>query len=131
MGFAAEVEVMTSPEYKVMGAIGACSSLKKKNRSVADSEIGEGGTYAWRMGGLRPESTIAIFFEISNPHTSPIPMGKCRHLQIITTYQHASGQSRMRVTTTQGAWHSDPKNHAPVQRSFDQEAAVVRLFFNI
>ena len=65
MGFAAEVEVMTSPEYKVMGAIGACSSLKKKNRSVADSEIGEGGTYAWRMGGLRPESTIAIFFEIS------------------------------------------------------------------
>ena len=81
MGFAAEVEVTTSTEYTVMGAIGSCSSLKKKNRCVADTELGEGGTFAWRMGGITPESTLALFFEITNPHTTPIPMGKRRHLQ--------------------------------------------------
>jgi protein transport protein SEC23 len=127
MGFAAEVSVITTPEFKVMGAIGMCSSLKQKNSSVSDSEIGEGGSCAWRMGGITPESTLAMFFEIANPHTSPIPQGRRRHLQIITTYQHSSGQSRMRVTTCSGAWHSDMKNPAPVQRSFDQEAAVVLM----
>ena len=54
MGFAGTLEVVTSPEYKITGAIGPCSSLKKKSASVSETEVGAGGTYAWRMGGLSP-----------------------------------------------------------------------------
>ena len=47
MGFAATLEILTSREVSVLGAIGACTSLKKKAPYVADTEIGQGGTYVW------------------------------------------------------------------------------------
>ena len=41
MGFGATLEVLTSREFKVAGAIGPCSSLNKKNANVAETEIGQ------------------------------------------------------------------------------------------
>jgi hypothetical protein len=67
MGFAATLECITSREFKVCGAIGPCSSLGKKSPCVSDVEVGQGGTYAWRMGGVDPGTTVALFFEVVHP----------------------------------------------------------------
>ena len=123
MGFAATLEVLTSREISVLGAIGACTSLKKKAPYVADTEIGQGGTYAWSIAGIDPETTLGLYFEISNPHESPIAQTNRPHIQFVTTYQHSSGDYRMRVTTVVLQWHHDKSSLMPVAGSFDQCAA--------
>ncbi|CAK9031793.1 Protein transport protein Sec23A (SEC23-related protein A) [Durusdinium trenchii] len=130
MAFAGTLECITSREYKVRGAIGPCSSLKKKSPSVSDNELGQGGTYAWRMGGIDPGTTLALYFEVvqggdqQGGQQQQQQGPQRRHLQLITQYQHANGKYRMRVTTVGGIWQSDP-NVAVIGRSFDQEAAAV------
>ena len=52
MGFAGHIELLHSREFKVAGAIGPCASLKKGGPSVAENEIGIGGTHAWYLGGM-------------------------------------------------------------------------------
>lgn len=133
MGFAATVEVLTSREIGVLGAIGACTSLKKKAPYVSDNEIGQGGTYAWSVAGIDSETTLALYFEITNPHDSPIAQTSRPHVQFVTTYQHASGDYRMRVTTVVLQWNHDKSSLLPVSSSFDQCAAsalVARLAAN-
>ena len=53
MGFAATLEVLCSREFKVSGAIGPCSSMRKAGPQVGETEIGEGGTCAWSTGAQR------------------------------------------------------------------------------
>jgi len=125
MAFGASLEVLTSKEFKVSGAIGPVASLKKKGPNVSEVEVGKGGTHAWSIGGIDPDTTIAIYFDVSNPGTSPLPPGKRRFVQFLTRYQHANGTTRLRATTLCGLWHSDPNDHNPVKYSFDQEAAAV------
>uniref|UniRef100_A0A7S1BQW7 Protein transport protein SEC23 n=1 Tax=Corethron hystrix TaxID=216773 RepID=A0A7S1BQW7_9STRA len=125
MGFAASLEVLTSREFKVAGAIGPCSSLQKAGPNVADTVIGIGGTNAWAMGGIMPNTTVAVYFEITNASETAIPSHKRRFIQFITKYQHANGRTRLRSTTLCGPWHSDPNDHNPIKTSFDQEAAAV------
>ena len=52
MAFGGALEVLTSSEFKVCGAIGNCNSLGKKSNNVAETEIGQGNTNAWSIGGL-------------------------------------------------------------------------------
>ena len=66
MGFGASLEVICSRDYKISGAIGPCSSLRKVNASVSDIEIGEAGTYMWGLGAIDPSTTIALYFDISS-----------------------------------------------------------------
>lgn len=127
MGFAASLEVLTSREFKVAGAIGPCSSLRKMAPNVAETAIGEGGTNAWSMGGIDPAVTVAVYFEVTNAANNPLPPSKRRFIQFITQYQHASGRFRLRATTYSGAWHNDAADMGPVSRSFDQEAACVLM----
>uniref|UniRef100_A0A7S2W7G0 Protein transport protein SEC23 n=1 Tax=Rhizochromulina marina TaxID=1034831 RepID=A0A7S2W7G0_9STRA len=127
MGFAATLEVTTSREFKIAGAIGPCSSLKKTGPNVAETEIGVGGTSAWSMGGIDPSTTVAVYFEVTNSSQNPLPAHKRRFIQFITTYQHANGKTRLRSTTLCGGWHSDPADSSPIGRSFDQEAAAVLM----
>lgn len=148
MGFGATLEVLTSREFKVSGAIGPVTSLGKKGPNVSDLEVGRGGTNAWSLGGVDPGTTIAVYFDITNPGTSPLPEGKRRFIQFLTRYQHANGRTRLRTTTLCGPWFNPPpgedrKGSAPpsgmvgynggmeqpnpVKLSFDQEAAAVLL----
>ncbi|CAM9562444.1 unnamed protein product [Phaeothamnion confervicola] len=127
MGFAATLEVLTSREFKVAGAIGPCSSLGKKGPNVAETEIGQGGTYAWSLGGVNPSTTVAVYFEVTNNAQAPLPAHKRRYVQFVTQYQHASGRYRLRSTTCCGPWHGDPNNKQPLAASFDQEAAAVLM----
>ena len=70
MGFGATLEVLTSREFKVSGAIGPVTSLGKKSPNVSDLEVGRGGTNAWSLGGIDPGTTIAVYFDITNPGVS-------------------------------------------------------------
>ncbi len=126
MGFAANMEVLTSSrEFKINGAIGPCSSLKKDGPCVSEVELGEGKTNAWSLGSIFSSTTVGLYFEVVNLHTNPLPVGHRWHLQFITNYQASNGGYRIRVTTLNGPWHNDEKNRLPLQMGFDQEAASV------
>merc|ERR1719149_398413 len=126
MAFGGTVEVLTSNEFKVCGAIGNCSSLNKKNANVAETEIGQGGTNAWSISGLDEDTTLAVYFEVTNQANAPVQQGQQRFLQLLTSYQHASGQYRLRVTTLSHTW-ADTTQLAEIARGFDQEAAAVLM----
>eukprot|EP00871_Galdieria_phlegrea_P002563 jgi/Galph1/3307/GphlegSOOS_G1950.1 len=124
-GFQGSLEVLTSREFKVAGAIGAVTSLKKQSNCVSrDMEIGMGGTCAWKMCAIDPGVTVAIYFEIVHPHGTPISENQYRYVQFVTQYQHMSGQYRVRVSTIAGRW-TDPTNLLDIASGFDQEAAAV------
>ena len=131
MAFNGELEVITSREFKVAGAIGCCASLNKKTACVAETEIGQGGTSAWKMCGLSPSTTVSVFFEVTTQHTQPIPPGQLRYTQFQTHYIHATGQHRLRVTTLAQPWATaesssenklGPQGWMEVASTFDQEA---------
>lgn len=71
----------------VQGGIGSCVSLNVKSPLVADTEIGMGNTVQWKMCTFNPSTTIALFFEVVNQHTAPIPQGGRGCIQFITQYQ--------------------------------------------
>uniref|UniRef100_A0A2C9JPM8 Protein transport protein SEC23 n=1 Tax=Biomphalaria glabrata TaxID=6526 RepID=A0A2C9JPM8_BIOGL len=66
MAFGATLEIKTSRELKVSGAIGPCVSLAVKGPSVSDTEIGLGGTCQWKLCGLYPNTSLAVCFEVVN-----------------------------------------------------------------
>ena len=65
MGFGASIEVISSREVKISGAIGPCASMEKKSPQVAEKEIGVGGTTQWYMGGIDPSATMSFFFKVT------------------------------------------------------------------
>ena len=99
MAYNGVIEVKCSRELRVSGAIGPCVSLNIKNQSVSDIEIGMGSTVQWKMCTLTPRTTLSLYFEIINQHTAPIPQDGRGSIQLITQYLHASGVTKMRVTT--------------------------------
>ncbi|CAH2012889.1 unnamed protein product [Acanthoscelides obtectus] len=104
MAFNATLEVKCSRELKVQGGIGPCVSLNVKSPLVSDTEIGMGNTIQWKMCTLMPSTTMALFFEVVNQHSAPIPQGGRGYIQFITQYQHTGGQKRIRVTTVARNW---------------------------
>lgn len=87
MAFNGTLEVKCSKELKVQGAIGPCVSLNVKSSLVADTEIGMGNTVQWKMCTFDPSTTVALFFEVVNQHSAPIPQGGRGCIQFITQYQ--------------------------------------------
>uniref|UniRef100_A0A3Q3QHL0 Protein transport protein SEC23 n=1 Tax=Monopterus albus TaxID=43700 RepID=A0A3Q3QHL0_MONAL len=127
MAFAATLEVKTSREIKVSGAIGPCVSLNAKGPCVSENEIGTGGTCQWKICGLDPSTTLAFYFEVVNQHNAPIPQGGRGAIQFVTQYQHSSGQRRIRVTTTARNWADAQTQIQNIAASFDQEAAAILM----
>jgi len=125
MAFSANLEVKTSKELKVQGCIGPCTSLGVKGPSVSETELGAGGTSQWKICGLYPNTTYALFFEVVNQHNAPIPQGGRGYIQFITQYQHSNGQRRIRVTTVARTWVDAAVNVMHIAAGFDQEAAAV------
>ena len=64
MGLAATLELVLSADIKIKGAIGPCASLNKKGPTVSDAEVGQGGTFAWRMCAMDATSTLAFYFDV-------------------------------------------------------------------
>ncbi|KAJ2006702.1 GTPase-activating protein S23 [Coemansia thaxteri] len=125
MGFNATVEVQTTKELKVCGLIGPGISAGKKTAIVSDTEIGVGNTSAWRIAAMAPSTTVGIYFEVANQQSQALQPGSRGLVQLVTTYQHSSGQYRMRVTTMARSWAEGSSPEIPA--SFDQEAAAVLM----
>jgi len=127
MAFNGTLEVKCSRELKVQGGIGSCVSLNVKSPLVSDTEIGMGNTVQWKMCTFTPSTTMALFFEVVNQHSAPIPQGGRGCIQFITQYQHTSGQRRIRVTTIARNWADANTSLHHISAGFDQEAAAVLM----
>uniref|UniRef100_H0WQ50 Protein transport protein SEC23 n=1 Tax=Otolemur garnettii TaxID=30611 RepID=H0WQ50_OTOGA len=127
MAFGATLEVKTSRELKIAGAIGPCVSLNVKGPCVSENELGVGGTSQWKICGLDPTSTLGIYFEVVNQHNAPIPQGGRGAIQFVTQYQHSSTQRRIRVTTIARNWADAQSQLKHIEAAFDQEAAAVLM----
>ncbi|XP_038865713.1 protein transport protein Sec23A isoform X1 [Salvelinus namaycush] len=127
MAFAGTLEIKTSREIKISGAIGPCVSLNAKGPCVSENEIGTGGTSQWKICGLDRNTTLAVYFEVVNQHNAPIPQGGRGAVQYVTQYQHSSGQKRIRVTTTARNWADAGTQIQSIAASFDQEASAILM----
>jgi len=122
MAFNATVEVQVSQEMKICGAIGPITSMNVKSPHVAETELGYGGTNAWKLNVLSPTTTVAFYYDIVNQTVNP--GAPFRYFQYLTSYQHASGTHRLRVTT-QYLPTTTTNDQREAQIGFDQEAAAV------
>jgi protein transport protein SEC23 len=127
MAFQSVIDVKTSRELKVSGAIGTCVSLANKSQYVSDIETGIGDTSTWKMSGIYPNSTLAIFFDVVNQQSSPVPAGGRGYIQFINNYQHSNGSRRIRVTTVARNWVDATVNMNQISYSFDQDCAAVLM----
>ncbi|XP_073433960.1 protein transport protein Sec23A isoform X2 [Dendrobates tinctorius] len=127
MSFGGILEIKTSREIKISGAIGPCMSLNAKGSCVSENEIGTGGTCQWKIGGVSPTTTLAVYFEVVNQHNAPIPQGGRGAIQFVTQYQHSSGQRRICVTTIARNWADAQTQIQNIAASFDQEASAILM----
>uniref|UniRef100_A0A674C5U9 Protein transport protein SEC23 n=1 Tax=Salmo trutta TaxID=8032 RepID=A0A674C5U9_SALTR len=125
MAFGGTLEVKTSRELKVSGAIGPCVSLNAKGPCISENEVGVGGTTQWKICSLSPSTTLALYFEVVNQHNAPIPQGGRGAVQFVTQYQHSNTQRRIRVTTVARNWADAQSQIQHIESSFDQEASAV------
>ncbi|KQK13273.1 protein transport protein sec23-1 [Brachypodium distachyon] len=119
MNFGATIEIVTSREVKICGALGPCISLHRKNRLVSEKEIGEGGTNSWKMSTLNSKTCIAFFFRVDCRRDTEPPT--VFFIQFMTRYRHGDGSYRLRVTTVARRW-AGPRS-PEIVTGFDQEAA--------
>ncbi|GAA0159493.1 vesicle coat protein [Lithospermum erythrorhizon] len=119
MYFDATIEVITTKDVKVCGALGSCVSLRKKNNLVSDKEVGEGGTYMWKLGSLSNRTCIAFIFELGDEQKAQ--PGSAFFVQFITRYRYGNMGIRKRVTTAARRWVG--KQSPEIAAGFDQETA--------
>ena len=125
MGFNATFDVQTTKELKVSGLIGHAISAGKKGGCVGETEIGIGGTSAWKINCITPRTAAAVYFEVVTPAGQPLQPGSRGLIQFVTHYQHSSGQQRLRVTTI--ARNFAEAGSPSISTSFDQEASAVLM----
>lgn len=119
MCFDATIELVTTKDVKICGALGPCVSLQKKNSSVSSNEIGQGGTYMWKLGTATNKTCIAFFFEVGDEQR--VQPSSAFFVQFITRFRYGNVEIRKRVTTAARRWVG---NHSPeISAGFDQEAA--------
>ncbi|KAL9275218.1 transport protein SEC23 G-like protein [Drosera capensis] len=123
MCFDATLEIVTSSDVKISGALGPCSSLKKKNDLVSETEIGLGGTNLWKLSTLDEKTCIAFFFKVSEERKAE--PGTVFFIQFITRYRCGTAALKKRVTTVARRWVS--KSSPEIAAGFDQEAAAVAM----
>ncbi|KAI4317939.1 hypothetical protein L6164_025763 [Bauhinia variegata] len=119
MNFDATIEVVTTKDVKICGALGPCVSLRKKNNSVSDTEIGEAGTHMWKLNTLTDKTCIAFFFQVNDEEK--IQPVSAFLIQFITRYRLGNLELRKRVTTAARRWVANKSTE--IAAGFDQEAA--------
>lgn len=128
MGFNATFDVQTTKELKISGLIGHAISANKKSGCVGETEIGIGGTSAWKVAALSPRTSLGVYFEVvagSSGASQPVAPNARGLIQFVTHYQHSSGQFRLRVTTV--ARNFADTGSPQLGMLFDQEAAAVLM----
>lgn len=125
MNFDATIELVTTKEVNICGALGPCSSLRTKNSSVSEKEIGQGGTSSWKMNTLTDKTTVAFIFQVggNQPNNEPGPVF---FIQFKTKYRHGNGGIRLRVITAARRWATSARP-LDIGAGFDQEAAATMM----
>lgn len=129
MYFDATIQIVTTKDVKICGALGPCVSLHRTNSSVSDNEIGEGGTYVWKLGTLSSKTCISFFFQVNEEQK--VQPGSAFFIQFITQYRKGNLGVWKRVTTAARRWVAN--NSPQIKAGFDQEAAasvMARLAIN-
>ena len=57
-------------------------------------EVGMGQTTSWRVCSLNSNTSIAVYYEIVNQHSNPIPAGTPFYLQYCVRYKRSNGGIR-------------------------------------
>uniref|UniRef100_A0A6B2KYA0 Protein transport protein SEC23 n=1 Tax=Arcella intermedia TaxID=1963864 RepID=A0A6B2KYA0_9EUKA len=127
MKFNGTIEVIQSKELKVCGAIGHLQSLGKKNAYVSETAMGIGGTNAWKMCTMDPNTSYAFYFEVVNAHNNIIPADNYGLVQFRTNYIHPSGERVQRVTTIAKTWSPPSAGLNALLPGFDQEACAALI----
>ncbi|KAL1562108.1 Protein transport protein S23 G [Salvia divinorum] len=129
MAFDVTIEIVTTKDVKICGALGPCISLQRKNDIVSEKVLGNGGTYIWKLGTITSKTCIAFFFEVADEQKSQ--PNSAFFIQFITQYRYSNMGIRKRVTTAARRW---VVKHSPeIASGFDQEAAasvMARLAIN-
>ncbi len=126
MKFNGTFSVFCTPQIMVCGAIGPISALAVKSQRISENEIGLGQTTSWRICSFAPTSTIAVYYEVVNQHSNPIPNGQPFFLQFCTRYKTSDGHIRLRVTTVARRW-VESSSSPEIVGGFDQEACAVLM----
>ena len=136
-GCLAQLELVTSRDVRCEGCLGPVSSAEKHSLAVADTQVGVGGTCAWRLNALSADTTVALFFEVAAQAQGNGAQGggggggagggagaqQQFFVQLVTQYcTPGTGEWRCRVTTVTRRW-SDGSSVAELGLGFDQEAA--------
>jgi protein transport protein SEC23 len=129
LGLNATLDIMTCPQWKVLGVIGPCIGTGRRSNCVAESEIGMGGTCQWTTSMLDTSTTFSAFFEAATPPPAAqqgAKLAPVRYVQMIVKYQSPAGGDRIRVTTLR---HSiqEKTNFQELGQYFDQQAAAVLM----
>ena len=121
MAFNGVLEVKTSRELKVSGAIGALIGQNVRNQYVSDTEIGLGGTAQWKFCSLTPATSAAFYFDVIQTQAAPNVQQQQRgFIQFVTQYQGSDGYRHVRVCTL-------ARNFGANDFAFDQETAAVLM----
>ncbi|XP_010522501.1 PREDICTED: protein transport protein sec23-1 [Tarenaya hassleriana] len=120
MCFDVTIEVVTTKDIRICGALGPVMSLGRKNDIVSDTEIGEGGTYIWKTSTITNKTCIAFFFQVRSEQPKPQP-GSAFFVQFITRYRYGNTGVRRRVTTVARRWVGGKSPE--ISSGFDQETA--------
>ncbi|CAG7850057.1 Protein transport protein SEC23 [Serendipita indica DSM 11827] len=127
-GLQRNVRRANNQELKISGLIGHAISANKKSGCVGETEIGIGGTSAWKVAALSPRTSLGVYFEVvagSSGASQPVAPNARGLIQFVTHYQHSSGQFRLRVTTV--ARNFADTGSPQLGMLFDQEAAAVLM----
>lgn len=125
MGLNATIDVITSPTWKVQGVIGQCVGTGKRSSSVAEYEMGLGGTCQWTTCMLDETTTFAIYYDTAASAIAEANKDSRRYTQIVTRYEIGQ-EIRTRVTTLPHKQLLNP-SIKDLADSFDQETAAVLL----
>ena len=126
MYFNATFSVFCVPQVMVCGGIGPMSALAVKSKSISENEVGMGQTTSWRVCSLGADTSIAVYYEIVNQHSNPIPAGTPFYLQFCVRYKRSNGEIRLRVMTVARRWAESAAAH-DIVAGFDQEATALLM----
>ena len=126
MYFNATFSVFCVPQIMVCGGIGPMSALAVKSKSISENEVGTGQTTSWRICSLNSTTSVAVYYEIVNQHSNPIPAGTPFYLQFCVRYKRSNGEIRLRVMTVAQRWAESSAAH-DVVAGFDQEATALLM----
>ena len=111
MYFNATFSVFCTPQVMVCGGIGPMSALAVKSKSISENEVGMGQTTSWRVCSLNSNTSVAVYYEIVNQHSNPIPSGTPFYLQFCVRYKRSNGEIRLRVMTVARRWAESSSSH--------------------